>query len=217
MSRPSNVQGFTLIEMLIAVAVFSLLGLASSMVLQNVLKNREASTLYTERLQRIYRGMGAIEQDFMQIVVRKLSNNGALTTKVLDFKAGGLQSDSDSLEFTRLGWLNPQGMLPRSELQRVQYRMQDNKLERAHYVYPDPVEGQDAVVTTLFEEVESLRFRFYRNNQWTNTYGGKKMPKAVSIEIVFADGMRVERKFLTSHAQSAPTSQQPSNNRTGSR
>ena len=86
---------------------------------------------------------------------------------------------------------------------QLQYRLQDNKLERAHYIYPDAIEGQEPVVTVLFEEVEQLRFLFYRNNQWLNTYGGKKMPKAVKIEVVFTDGMRFERKFLTSHAQIA--------------
>jgi general secretion pathway protein J len=203
MSLRSKEQGFTLIEMLIAVSIFAMLGFASSLVLQNVLKNKESTNTYTERLHRIYRGMGAIEQDFTQIVNRKLNNNGVVTKKIMDFQAGGMQSSGDSLEFTRLGWLNPQGILPRSELQRVQYRLQDNKLERAHYVYPDAIEGQEPVVTILFEEVEQLRFRFYRNNQWLNTYGGIKMPKAVVIEVVFTDGMRFERKFLTSHAQIA--------------
>ena len=53
----SNNRGFTFIEMLLAVAIFALVGLASVAVLDSVTRSDEASRAGTLRLQQLQRAM----------------------------------------------------------------------------------------------------------------------------------------------------------------
>ena len=63
----SNNRGFTFIEMLLAVAIFALVGLASVAVLDSVTRSDEASRAGTLRLQQLQRAMMLLDRDFWQM------------------------------------------------------------------------------------------------------------------------------------------------------
>lgn len=124
-------RGFTLLEMLIAIAIFAMLGLAANAVLSTVLTNDEVTKNFSTRLKALQQGFGAIERDLGQMVARtpRLLEGGRGTTV---FQTGNdlLDSESEALVFYRLGWLNPDGLLPRGSLQSVAYVVREGKLER---------------------------------------------------------------------------------------
>ncbi len=104
-----TMRGFTLVEMLLALAILAALSIAAMAVLQNVLRadslTRE-KTLHVEALQRTFSQMAA---DFNQIIPRR--SRGAPTSFAGRFQ---LSSDDWAIAFSRNGWPNPLGMLPRS-------------------------------------------------------------------------------------------------------
>lgn len=206
-----NTRGFTLLEILIAMAIFTLIGLASTGLLTTVIDSNELSEDRFEKLQQLQRTMITIERDIQQAVPRAVRRNGEKQEVVM---AGGIGEDSDAgfLGFVRSGWDNPQMMLPRSTMQAVAYRLKENKLERLYSNYVDNVIGFEPKVRVLLENIDDFRVEFIANEatrtrsmdddelNWSESYKGTALPRAVAFEIVSKDFGRIRREFVLSGA-----------------
>lgn len=191
-------QGFTLIEILLAIAIFSVLSLAAYQILQGVLRSGEISREHDQRLTELQRGMLLIERDFMQMVARQSRKTGVAEEDltVLEIGEKVLDSESQGIEFNRLGWTNPLGLFPRSNILRVGYRVQEGKLQRLYYLYPDVASGQEAEVQTLLEGVESLSFRVWSDG-WLNTWNNSdQIPDGIEVTINSKYYGELRRVFL---------------------
>ncbi|GLP95919.1 type II secretion system minor pseudopilin GspJ [Paraferrimonas sedimenticola] len=197
MSRNStNTRGFTLLEMLIAIAIFSLIGLASNAVLQTVLSQDEQTKQYTDHLKGLQQGMWAMERDFSQMVARTFRGEEEHGSAVLVHGTNLLESDSETLIFHRLGWLNPDGVLPRGSLQSVAYRVFEGRLERLHFPLPEPIIGEEPTITVIAEEVLAVRYSFFYDKSWTQEVTAELLPKGIALEVEFEDNSKLLRKFL---------------------
>jgi general secretion pathway protein J len=199
-------RGFTLIEILVAMAIFTLIGLASTGLLTTVIDSNSLSQERFEKLQLLQRAMVTIERDIQQAVSRPVRVNGEKRKAVM---AGGDVdgSDGDGIGFVRGGWHNPQLMLPRSTLQYVAYRLRDNKLERLYSNYVDNVIGYEPKVRVLLENIESFKVEFLSGNnasstikddddiKWSEKYQDEVLPRAVAIEFVSKDFGMLRREF----------------------
>lgn len=199
-------RGFTLIEILVAMAIFTLIGLASTGLLTTVIDSNKLSQERFENLQLLQRAMVTIERDIQQAVSRPVRVEGEKQEIVM---AGGEVdgSDDDGIGFVRGGWHNPQLMLPRSTLQYVAYRLRDNKLERLYSNYVDNVIGYEPKVRVLLENVESFKVEFLAGNnasstikddediKWSEKYQGTVLPRAVAVEFVSKDFGMLRREF----------------------
>jgi len=143
-------RGFTLLEMLVALAVFAVLGLMSSQMLSRILVVHEVATTRGQRLSEIQRGMDLLQRDIMQLVHRPVRDE--LGDSIPALRVGG----EPPLELTRTGWRNPL-WLPRSELQRVAYLVDaDDRLVRYYWGVLDRAEDTEPVVQVLIEDVGAL-------------------------------------------------------------
>ncbi|WP_377895388.1 type II secretion system minor pseudopilin GspJ [Alteromonas sp. R78001] len=195
-------RGFTLIEILIAMAIFTLIGLASTGLLTTVIDSNDLSSERFEKLQQLQRAMVIIERDIQQAVPRPVRAEGE-TQKVV--MAGGEvdDSDGDGIGFVRGGWHNPQLMLPRSTLQYVAYRLDEDRLERVYSNYVDNVIGYEPKTRTLLENIESFTVEFIGAESssddddlsWSESYQGEVLPMAVAIEFVSKDFGLIRREF----------------------
>ena len=195
-------RGFTLIEILIAMAIFTLIGLASTGLLTTVIDSNDLSSERFEKLQQLQRAMVIIERDIQQAVPRPVRAEGE-TQKVV--MAGGEvdDSDGDGIGFVRGGWHNPQLMLPRSTLQYVAYRLDEDRLERVYSNYVDNVIGYEPKTRTLLENIESFTVEFISAESssddddlsWSKSYQGEVLPMAVAIEFVSKDFGLIRREF----------------------
>ena len=198
-------RGFTLIEILIAMAIFTLIGLASTGLLTTVIDSNDISEERFAKLQLLQRAMITIERDLQQAVPRAARVNGEKQDVVM---AGGEvdNSDDDGVGFVRGGWHNPQLMLPRSTLQYVAYRLNENRLERLYSNYVDNVIGYEPKVRVLLEDIETLKIEFLATSSnesldededlsWNESYKGTALPRAVAIEFVSKDFGKIRREF----------------------
>jgi general secretion pathway protein J len=197
-------QGFTLLEILIAMAIFTLIGLASTGLLTTVIDSNDLSEARFDKLQALQRAMITIERDIQQAVPRPIRVEGEMQEVVM---AGGETpgSDDDGIGFVRSGWHNPQLMLPRSTLQYVAYRLRDEKLERVYSNYLDNVIGHEPKVRPLLENIESFKVEFIapsnnseeglKEDKWSDSYKGTALPRAVAVEFVSKDFGLIRREF----------------------
>nr|WP_267960225.1 type II secretion system minor pseudopilin GspJ [Shewanella sp. AS16] len=194
-SRPQ--AGFTLLEMLIAIAIFAMLGLAANAVLGTVLANDEVTRAFSARLKGLQQGFGAIERDLGQMVARtpRLLEGGRGST-VLQSGNDILGSETEALVFYRLGWLNPDGILPRGSLQSVAYVVQEGRLERWYYPYPEPELGAEPLKTLLMDKVVSVEYSFFIDDKWERKVEAAQLPKAIAMEVEIEGLGKIQRKFL---------------------
>ncbi len=195
-------SGFSLLEMLIAIAIFSLIGLASNYVLSTVLKSEETTKDFAVRLKSLQQGFGALERDFGQMVARTpRSLDSGRGSSVIQFGDNLLGSESQAIVFYRLGWLNPQGLLPRGSIQSVAYVVIEGKLERWHFPYPEPELGAEPVKSLVIDKVLSVEYSFFAEDKWVKQYDAKVLPKAIAMEIEVEGLGKIQRRFLLPKGQ----------------
>lgn len=197
-AQPSEQQGFTLIEILVAIAIFAVLSLAAYQILQGVLRSGEISREHDKSLIEVQRGMLLIERDFVQMVARQSRTPGVDDEKLQALYAGKavLDSDFQGIEFNRLGWNNPLNLLPRSNVLRVGYRVQNNQLQRLYYLHPDTVVGQEPEQQIILSDVDNLTFRFWSDG-WINTWtSNTEIPSGIEIVIESKKFGELRRVFI---------------------
>lgn len=189
--------GFTLLEMLIAVAIFAMLGVAANSVLSTVMRNDEVTADFAKRLKALQQGFGAIERDLSQMVARTPRLlEGSRDTSVFQTGNNMLDSETQALMFYRLGWLNPDGILPRGTLQSVAYVVQEGRLERWYYPYPEPDSGAEPLKTVIIENVLSVEYAFFVDDKWQKQVDNTHLPKGIAMEVEVEGLGKIQRKFL---------------------
>ena len=199
-----KISGFTLIELLVSITIFAILSAFSYAILNQSIISSFILDEKNERLRNIQRSIKLIEQDFIQIAPRPIRSelgegyNGAITTN----PASGF-----ALELTRSGWGNPLG-LSRSNLQRVAYQMENDKLIRIHWNVLDRTLGNQFQKDILIDEIESISFTFLNENgewlqQWPPLSDDKflsitKRPLGITVIINFMQEGEIRRIFEVS-------------------
>lgn len=143
--------GFTLLEVLVATAIFAIIGLSASQVLRTVVDTQAATSEGNEVFRESLRAMSQVERDLGQIVMRDVRDEYGEPLPHLMVGVGDYP-----LEFSRAGWNNPLGF-KRSELQRVAYSVEDNTLYRYFWTVMDRAQDAEPIRQALLSGVEAMR------------------------------------------------------------
>jgi general secretion pathway protein J len=197
--RPTQ-SGFTLLEVLIAMAIFALIAFGATQILTNVTDADEASEERFQSLQDLQRAMLVIERDFLQMVPRKTRVEGEVTDTLIFAEEFLFDSDSGAIGFVRAGWHNPQLVLPRSTMQSVAYRVSEERLERLYSTYVDNSIGFEPKVRVLLEGVEKIEFEFLekfdtKEFTWEEAESVQELPIAVAVIITSRLYGEIRREF----------------------
>ena len=179
--KSSTSSGFTLLELLIAMVIFSTMSLMAYGGLHSVLTSNRVTEEYELQLKELQRTIMFLEKDLRQLVARPrhAAYNEVLPAVQTDLGVDGV------LEFTRSGNPNPAGKL-RSSLQRVRYVLDKDELQRWSWELVDHLDGKP-IIMPLMGSVEKISFRFMsENKQWQENWLVKDksaLPKAIEINI----------------------------------
>jgi len=192
-------RGFTLIEVLVAMAVFAVLSALAYGTLSQTLTGAGVLSSRMERLQSIQRTLRVIGQDFLQLAPRPVRGelgegfDPALSTA---FGSGF------AVDLTRGGWTNPM-TIPRGTQQRVAYRVEDDELIRYHWRVLDHTLSNEVVGISMVDGVEAVTFLFMQENgewveQWPPTgregaLGLRLRPRAVQVVLDLVDEGEITR------------------------
>lgn len=189
-------QGFTLLEVLIAIAIFSVISLTSFTIFDAVLKGDETSKVRSQRQNELQRAFMIIERDLLQISRRSARLNGEVANTTLLQTATDVVDGEQALAFVRHGWTNPGLLLPRSDMQMVAYQITDETLQRLHFNFVDAVVGEEPKIRPLISGVTSLKFEYYDGAKWLESWQRNELPMAIAIEIETRDYGIIHRQFL---------------------
>ena len=148
-----NPHGFTLLELLVAVAIFAVLSAMAYGGLRNVIDNSQQTEIAMLRLQQVQLAMLKVSRDLTQLSQRSIRDEyGNSSNYILTG-----QGDDIFIEFTRGGRRNPAEML-RSHLQRVAYKIEENTLSRLHWPQLDRTQEMLPYESVLLEEVDGASY-----------------------------------------------------------
>ncbi|MAH24680.1 MAG: type II secretion system protein GspJ [Gammaproteobacteria bacterium] len=192
--RSSNkTLGFTLVEILVALLVFAVVGLLSTRLLSQSIDNQNNLQDRGQRLAEIHRAMRVLQRDIVQLSRRKIRDAQGEELPAL------VVSDQGAIEFSRVGWRNPLRQ-PRSEVQRVGYRWQDEKIIRGYWLTLDRSYDAEPAYQTLLENVEAIEF--FAVDQLGNEH--RQWPLDPEANVVTEEGEALYLAAILVRAEIAP-------------
>jgi len=192
-SRPPGFPGgFTLIELLVALFIAAVMFAIGYGAINQALQNRGMISRHQQSLVQLESAMQIMEQDFVQIAprpVRDPGGNGYLpclqgspssnASDAPDTSSAAATSDTDDSDsdtatplviLTRAGWSNPIGV-PRTELERVAYVLDDGTLVREHWNVLDATLSSLPVRRNLLQHVRSVSFQYMSvTHSWVDSW-----------------------------------------------
>lgn len=185
--------GFTLLELMIAMVIFSFMSIMAYGALANIFTSNEVITNQEKRLKELKRAMMFIDRDLRQVVLRSRSSGYDQSSPAL---ISG-QDEEGLIEFTRAGNSNPTDLV-RSSLQRVRYDLQESKLKRMSWNLVDHIDAEP-VVMPLLDDVESFELRFLNDKKtWEENWSsGESMPEAIELTMVHKNWGKIVRLIPT--------------------
>ena len=112
MSQRGRTRGFTLLEMVVTIAIFAFIYVWVASFLGTALQGREQLNANAGIMERNQRAVTYLTLDFEQLISRPVRDP-------YGDPQPAIVGRDNYVEFTRLGWSNPFGLRQRSEMQRV--------------------------------------------------------------------------------------------------
>jgi general secretion pathway protein J len=187
--RFTNYEGFTLLELLVALAIFSLIAVMAYGGLETVLKQQAGTEENAESLAELQKTYLVIQRDIEQAVPR------AIRDEFGDEQAPLI--GTTLFQLTRGGWNNPANQ-PRSTLQRVGYSLEDRQLIRYAWRVLDRAQDSAPTRQPLAADIESMQVRYLDEagnwqEQWPPLQAGSNplanptdFPRAVEMTLEHA-------------------------------
>ncbi|MCE4057114.1 type II secretion system minor pseudopilin GspJ [Pseudomonas sp. Au-Pse12] len=196
-----NQRGFTLLEVVVAIAIFSLLGLATYQLLDRVMRSDQRIQTQEQQLRHLQRALGLLERDLIQAQRHALKDDHS--------QSQALVSQPQGLRVLRGGWRNPLEF-PRSDLLQANHRLSDGEwLRETQGLEP----GSISQAQSLLSGVELIHLRFIdgqgqAHDSWPVGSQALSLPAAVDIALNAPGYPNIRRVILlpggTEVAEDAP-------------
>jgi general secretion pathway protein J len=191
-------RGFTLLELLVAIAILAVLATLGFSGLSAVLQADRHVSAESRRWDDMATVLEQVSRDLSRAVARPVREvDGRERPALLLSSAPG--GAPGQLELTRLGETGAGDA--QAALQRVAYRLHEEQLEYLVWSAPDPAPGVTAQAHAVLERVRDLRMRALgEDNAWRTRWpvAGQKnpLPRAVEIQLTLAGGETITRIFV---------------------
>ena len=187
-------RGFTLIEVLVAVAIVAIIGVMGLTGISRVIDQQELAAAHAERWREIQLAMRMIVQDLSQAhprVTRDETGSAVMESFLAD------PTHQFALEFSRGGWSNPTGF-PRGTVLRVAYDIEGDMLVRFYWPVADRTLATPPGRNELLDGILEMQVVYIDANgeEWPDwpplingqvTRGPTERPRAVRVTLDLED------------------------------
>lgn len=181
-------RGFTLVELLIALAIFAVLSVLTASALHHSLFAYDKIKQHQRQLQKLNLTEQLLRNDVAQLQARPVIDINGKKLAALD------QPHATTLDLTTASRANPQALFERSSLQRVRYQLKNHDLLRITWPTLDGFSDKTEQIEVLLNQVNALKFTFIDNKgrsytEWhmSAELGPVALPAGICVDITWAD------------------------------
>ena len=203
-------SGFTLVEVMIALAIFGMIAAAGVALLAFSVRAQGTTETVLDDLGAMNRLSSILTADLAQAQDRPTRDERGVRLPAFS----GAADATPMLRLVRGGWANPDAA-PRADLQKVEYRLNMGAIERIAYPALDGAAPLPAAV--LVDRVRQVSLRFRYAGAWSDRWEGNDrtaLPQAAELVVARDDGRTYRMMFLVGtgapRAQTSGASPQPS-------
>nr|WP_321361818.1 type II secretion system minor pseudopilin GspJ [uncultured Hyphomonas sp.] len=178
--------GFTLIEMLVALALTSMIAVAGSTLLIGTVRASDRLEKTTESVRDIDLAHTLMRDDFANI-------------RMLVGEAGRPDyTSAPFVAFVRDGWSHPVPEDSRASLLAVEYKFRNGTLTRRAWLRPDPATDTPHVDRVLASGLSRMTARYFDGREWLPGWeaGAKELPAAVELTLEYSDRDAITELFV---------------------
>ena len=192
MYRP---KGFTLVELLVALAIFALIAGFAYRGLDAMLQSRVALEQDSRKWRDASIFVARLDRDLAAVLARPVK--GESGTKLAAVSSSiATSGPAEGLALTRSGSPLQQNML--AAPQRIAYRLRNGAIERLSWVGLDAAPREEPTAVAVLQPVAALTFRFLApTGEWRPAWGlpgsDDSLPAAVEATLQLASGERIVR------------------------
>lgn len=190
--------GYTLVEVMIALAVFAILSVATATAIYHAFNTRAQLNVQSERLNTIRMAIALIQRATQQVVVRNVRGSDMRL-----FPA--FVGNNNYFEFTTGGETNPNATLLKSTLKRVAFICQNHQLKRRSWVSLDTAYRKQYQDSILIGSLQRCSFAYLANNrqildEWRENPVKQNqklepVPMAIKITLTLKDNQELSLLF----------------------
>lgn len=188
-ARLTRASGFTLVELLVSIAIFAILSLLGWKVFDYLLKVRDRNTQHEVQLFELQDAYQQVLRDTLQIIPLSANQGGQLRP--------ALEIDNQVLRFSKAGVTDPlkQGLSP---FERIEYRYDPDqkKLYRLKYSNLNTSNREQPLSSTLLSQVEQFQIMVLTPQEVTKwpevnidpkkPDEFRKLPKGIKMQLTVA-------------------------------
>ena len=194
-------SGFTLFELMVAVAIFAILAALGYASLNNSIRYREVTDRNLAKLRDLQTTVRLLGQDFQELAPRPVRDAlGGPNQPALSADA----RNAYVVVMTRAGWSNTAG-LQRPALQRVGYLLDNGTLRRDSWTVLDATQSSEPLRRELMRKVKRFEVKYLdTGRQWLTQWppaasqpptSERQRPLAVEVTLELEDWGVITRLF----------------------
>jgi len=195
-------KGFTLIEVIIALAIFSLISIAAYKSIDGLIKIKERIENEDRKWRQVMVFLDRFEMDIKQHVNRPIRNANDIIEPAWSAQPLFTTQYGTQLTFSRFGNAQLSGYL--MDTRRIGYRLNRGSIELVQWPSLDIPKGENPEVFEVLQNVNNLNIKYLTNDgRWIEIWpevartnsADTIFPKAVSLDMTMHSGEKIKRLF----------------------
>jgi general secretion pathway protein J len=193
----NNNRGFTLLEILIALFIFTIISLMLAGGLRIVIDTQSTTEKHAEQLRQLQIAFLLLSRDITQIVNRPIVNSHGREERPV-------VGESAQFAFTHMGLANSTSSIARSSMERTRYEWHDHALWRTSWPALDQAPETISHSRKILSNVDDMKIDYLDNGhafrqQWPIAGEAKQvLPRAIKITLTITDAGSVSQLYVIS-------------------